>query len=134
VREASVYCEILPPDVMLPAVGQGALAVECRVEDAPTRRLLSAIHDEGTARAVLAERTFLAGLGGGCRVPIAAYAETVPEGVALTGMVADAAGTRFLRERMVGNDAESVGRGLSRLLLERGAAEILDEPLEGRSS
>lgn len=117
--------ELLSTDRILPAVGQGALAVECRAEDTETLRLLAAVHDETTARAVFAERAFLAGLGGGCHVPIAAYAEVVLGGIALTGFVATADGSRSLRGSLFGEDPEAVGKELAGHLLERGAAEIL---------
>lgn len=118
--------ELLSADRMLPAVGQGALAVECRAEDIEIRHLLAAVHDETTARAVFAERAFLAGLGGGCHVPIAAYAEITESGkMTLTGFVATADGSRSLRGSLVGENPETIGKELARQLLERGAAEIL---------
>ena len=68
--------EWLSLDVMLPAPGQGALAVQCRADDQATLDLLAALEDESTRKAVTAERAFLSGLGGGCSVPVAAYAES----------------------------------------------------------
>ena len=65
--------EYLPVDLMLPAVGQGALAIECRSDDEALIQMLSLIHDEGTAKVVFAERAFLAELGGSCQVPIASH-------------------------------------------------------------
>src|SRR5512133_972092 len=69
--------EWLSLDVMLPAPGQGALAVQCRADDQTTLSLLAALEDESTRKAVTAERAFLSGLGGGCAVPVAAYAQVI---------------------------------------------------------
>ena len=83
--------EWLSLDVMLPAPGQGALAVQCRAADETTLGLLAALDDESTRKTVTAERAFLSGLGGGCAVPVAAYAETVVRAhtlwIKLTGLV-----------------------------------------------
>ena len=121
----------LPVDVMLPAVGQGALAVECRDEDGPIRELLAALNDEPTARAVAAERRLLGVLDGGCQVPIGAYAEAAAgsEGkagnVALTGMVASPSGETVLKASVSGDDPELVGETAARELLAKGADRIL---------
>jgi len=109
--------EVLEPDVMLPQVGQGALAVECRTDDLHTRLLLAAIDHEPTRRAVEAERAFLAGVGGGCDRPVAAYATATDDGtVALEAMLADATGAVH-RDRDVGRDPAEVGEVLARRLL-----------------
>ncbi|AKU98522.1 Porphobilinogen deaminase [Labilithrix luteola] len=71
---------ILPPEISLPAVGQGALGIECRADDAKTRALLAALHDEPTSRCVAAERGVLIALEGDCKTPIAAYGERVVSG------------------------------------------------------
>src|SRR3989304_959610 len=91
--------EYLPFDVMLPAPGQGALAVQCRVDDAATRDLLSAIDDPTSRAAVTAERAFLDALGGGCSAPVAAYAECgMQKGECrATGLVASRDGRRVIR-------------------------------------
>lgn len=75
---------VLPPEVSLPAVGQGALGIECRADDARTRGLLAALHDEPTSRCVAAERGVLIALEGDCKTPIAAYGERVGGGSALS--------------------------------------------------
>src|SRR6185295_10646882 len=77
--------ETLPLNVMLPAPGQGALAVQCRADDSETLKYLAAIHDPITAAAVSAERAFLAALGGGCSLPVGAFAQTNNGQIILTG-------------------------------------------------
>ncbi|MFZ4816772.1 MAG: hydroxymethylbilane synthase [Phototrophicaceae bacterium] len=93
--------QVLPLDVMLPAPGQGAIAVQCRADDAVSW-LLEAIHDPLTAACVAAERAFLAGLGGGCSVPVAAYAAFDGEILTLRGRVLNPDGTRQFDKVLVG--------------------------------
>jgi hydroxymethylbilane synthase len=98
---------------MLPAPGQGALAVQCREDDAQTIRLLSAIEHPDTRRAVSAERAFLAGLGGGCSLPVGALAEVRRDEIVLRGVIAgDDVG--LLRLSAAGHDPEQVGADLAR--------------------
>jgi hydroxymethylbilane synthase len=131
--------EYLPFDLMLPAPGQGALAVQCRANDAPLRQLLSAIDEPGVRRAVTAERAFLTRLGGGCSTPVAAYAtsaasptlahwnDTGKRGgrLHLTGLVASADGRRIIRVLGEGDDPLRLGSDLAQQALAQGAAEIL---------
>jgi hydroxymethylbilane synthase len=121
--------EWLPLEVMLPAPGQGALAVQCRADDETTLGLLAALDDESTRSTVTAERAFLSGLGGGCAVPVAAYAETViglqaPE-VRLTGLVISVDGKKSIRVTGEGTDALQIGNELSQKAISQGAGEIL---------
>jgi len=117
--------ETFPLDVMLPAPGQGALAVQCQADDAETIKLLAAIHDPVTAAAVDAERAFLAGLGGGCSLPIAAYAQKNDGSIILTGAVISADGKQAIRLSAVDKDPYELGERLADLVLERGAADLL---------
>lgn len=117
--------ERLPADVMLPAPGQGALAVQCRSDDAETRRLLAAIDHAATRAAVSAERAFLAGLGGGCLLPVAALAHAQDGEIALQGMVIAADGAHAVRVNAAGREPSGLGEGLAHAALERGAAELL---------
>jgi hydroxymethylbilane synthase len=112
-------------DVMLPAPGQGALAVQCRADDVETLKLLETIHDPLTAAAVNAERAFLAGLGGGCSLPVAAFAEKNNGSIILTGAVISADGKQAIRLSAVDKDPHQLGERLAGLVLERGAAELL---------
>jgi hydroxymethylbilane synthase len=117
--------ETFPLEWMLPAPGQGALAVQCRAADAQTLELLSAIHDQPTHAAVSAERAFLAGLGGGCSLPVGAFAERVDANTILTGGVVSPDGKRAVRLTAAGGEPRELGLRLAQLVLERGAGELL---------
>ncbi len=117
--------EWLPLEKMSPAPGQGALAVQCREQDAATRRWLAALDDQATRLAVMAERAFLAGLGGGCSLPVGAYARVDQGQVSLQGIVAAPDGKRLLRLSGRGQDAYQLGLDLAKQALEQGAAELL---------
>jgi hydroxymethylbilane synthase len=121
--------ETLEPGTMVPQVAQGALAVECRADDAATRAALAAIDDAGARRVVEAERAFLAELGGGCTLPVGAHA--VPTGdplageLELTGLVAGADGHVVLRHVARGTDGPALGRAVARYLLDdAGGADL----------
>ena len=118
--------EVFPLEVMLPAPGQGALAVQCREDDAETRQRLAAIHDPLTAAAVGAERAFLSNLGGGCSLPVAAFAEKNNGTIILTGAVLSADGKQAIRLSAVDKEPHTLGERLAELVLERGAAELLE--------
>jgi hydroxymethylbilane synthase len=120
-----VITETFPLNVMLPAPGQGALAVQCRADDLETLELLAAIHHPPTANAVTAERAFLAGLGGGCALPVAAFAEKTNGSVILTGAVISADGKQSIRLSAVDEDPDRLGKRLAELVRERGAADLL---------
>ncbi len=117
--------EILDPEVMLPQVGQGALALECRVDDAGTREALAAIHDDRVGAPVTAERAFLAELGGGCTLPVGAHARWVGPNLLLTGMMASADGVVVVRHAAEGLGADSLGRALARYLLDEAGGSDL---------
>lgn len=118
----------LPLTVMLPAPGQGALAVQCRQADGETLRLLAALEHAPTRTAVTAERQFLLGLGGGCAVPVAAYAEVqgAPETIHLSGLVASADGKQVIRVSGSGTEALALGRKLAAQAVEQGARPLID--------
>jgi hydroxymethylbilane synthase len=120
--------EWLSLDVMLPAPGQGALAVQCRAADEMTLSILAALEDQPTRNAVTAERAFLKGLGGGCAVPVAAYAQRLGEErseIGLTGLVISEDGTKAIRVRGEGADARQLGNALAQKAIAQGAGEIL---------
>jgi hydroxymethylbilane synthase len=123
---ADRIAEIFPPDVMCPAVGQGALAIETRPSGAG-HDACAALDDPPTHIAVTAERALLRTLGGGCQVPIGAHATVSGAWLQLTGIVASPDGAQLIRARAEGPiaDAESLGRSLGEDLLARGAREIL---------
>jgi hydroxymethylbilane synthase len=144
--------EILPPEISLPAIGQGAVGIECRVDDEFINSLISQLNHNETSVCVRAERAFLKKLEGGCQVPIAAYAkikqhsstaaqqqDTEKDAYAplnfrtsaliIDGLVGSVSGDRIVKGRIEGtpNDAENLGVKLAEDLLSRGAKEILDE-------
>ncbi len=115
----------LPLEVMLPAPGQGALAVQCNSEDEATLKLLAAIEDRATREATLAERAFLTHLGGGCSLPVGAYAKVEGEDLELLGVVASLDGKNVINCRGRGKEAEKLGRDCAQQALDQGAGEIL---------
>ncbi len=120
--------EWLPLEIMLPAPGQGALAVQCRADDSETLRLLSALDDAPSRIATDAERAFLSELGGGCAVPVAAHARlqnSEPAKIEMVGLVASPDGKRVIRVQGTGSDSLLLGKQLAQEALERGANEIL---------
>ncbi len=117
--------EHLAVEIMLPAPGQGALAVQCRANDAGLRELLAPLHDLPTAHAVSAERAFLAGLGGGCSAPIAAYAQVGAAKISMTGLVASLDGKQIVRVSGEGEDPLDLGEKLARRALDLGAGNLL---------
>jgi hydroxymethylbilane synthase len=119
--------ELLDPDWMLPAVGQGALGVECRADDTTTRALLAALDDGPTRQSVLAERALLRGLGGGCLVPVGARASVEGGHLTLQAAVLTADGTRRAAGDIAGaaDAAEEVGQRLAESLLGQGARVLL---------
>jgi hydroxymethylbilane synthase len=119
----------IDPEECLPAVGQGALALECRADDDRTRALLAAIEDAPAAIAVAAERAFLEAIGGDCNTPLAAHATVSDDTVHLRAMVSDSEGRRRLDDAgtAAAQDADALGRQLAERLIGRGAAEILGQ-------
>jgi hydroxymethylbilane synthase len=118
--------EYLPMEVMLPAPGQGALAVQCRADDASVLEALRPIDDHATRAAVTAERAFLKALGGGCSAPVAAYAISNPQSlISMTGLVASPDGCRVIRVSGVSADPIALGAELARKALAQDAGEIL---------
>lgn len=119
--------EYLPTTLMLPAVGQGVIALEIREDDEATRRLLDPLNDQETMIAIQAERSFMKGVDGDCHAPIAAFAEVHGQNLKITGMIASPDGRELIRDRMEGNIRESValGDGLAKQLLGHGGREIL---------
>lgn len=126
-----VISAVLPYEQMLPAPGQGALGVQCRDDEDSTQRI-APIHDAATALAVIAERAFLAALGGGCSVPVAAYARPQRGGAfLLQGRVGAVDGSRQIavETRFAGDDsaaARQAGAQLAREAIAQGAGEILE--------
>ena len=116
--------EILPREVMLPAVGQGALAIECRADDETVRQLVGPLHDPISAACVGAERAMLAALDGSCRTPIAGLAEAADGRLTIEGRLLKTDGSDEIRGRRQGAiiDAEALGTALGRELRRRAGA------------
>jgi hydroxymethylbilane synthase len=115
---------------MLPAVGQGALAIECRTDDAATRQMLAGLDDAETRAAVLAERALLAHLRGGCLAPVGAWGRIETGRLRLSAVVLSADGQRKLEAEDASESAdagrpEALGRRVAEALLAQGAAELI---------
>jgi hydroxymethylbilane synthase len=125
----SAITEVLDLAWMLPAVGQGALGLECRADDQETLALVRTLNDLATFRSALAERSLLRCLGGGCQVPIGAVTTTEGDRLTLRGVVLDPDGRRRVERRVSGSahGAEELGRQLAAELLEHGARELLQQ-------
>ena len=121
--------EKIPPEICLPAVGQGALAIEARDYDMDVTEILKALDHAESHAAVLAERSFMRALGGGCQVPVGASASIEAGKLKLAGVVASLNGSRLSRMEVSGNldDPESLGQEMAHVLLSGGADEILRE-------
>ncbi|WP_298919655.1 hydroxymethylbilane synthase [uncultured Nostoc sp.] len=121
--------QILPANISLHAVGQGALGIECRADDSELLSLLKAIEHPQTRDRCLAERSFLRSLEGGCQVPIGVNTEISGENLTLTGIVASVDGQKLVKDTVTGiaNNAEGLGIELAELLRQQGAQEILSE-------
>ncbi|MBI3932765.1 MAG: hydroxymethylbilane synthase [Acidobacteria bacterium] len=117
--------EVLEADVLLPAPGQGAIALECRSGDERIESAVAPLDHAPTARAVAAERSFLSALGGGCNVPLGAYAQVGADGLRLRALVARPDGSEVLRGEGQGKDPEALGRSVAKDLLSRGAGDLL---------
>jgi hydroxymethylbilane synthase len=123
-----VVTEFLEADVCLPAVGQGALSIECREGDNDLRQWLAKLNDATTEQTVRAERVFLHELEGGCQVPIAGFAKLTEDGkIELTGLVGSPDGKIILKETVIGSDYEQVGKKVAALLREQGASEVIQK-------
>ncbi|MBE9210486.1 hydroxymethylbilane synthase [Nostoc sp. LEGE 06077] len=121
--------QILPKEISLHAVGQGALGIECRADDTDLISLLKAIEHPETRDRCLAERSFLRILEGGCQVPIGVNTEIHEGNLTLTGVVASVDGQKIVKDTVTGtaNNAEALGAELAKLLREQGAQEILEQ-------
>lgn len=117
--------EVLPVSLMMPAPGQGALAVECRAADKDMRQALGKIEDPLARRAFEAERAFLLAMGGDCNLPLGALATLDGNAIRLRGLVGSLDGARIIRDEATGTDAEAVGEELAERMRAAGADEIL---------
>ncbi len=119
--------EVLPAELICPAVGQGALGIEIRSDDHFTAEALIFLEDTDARTTTTAKRALLRTLGGGCQVPNGAHAEMIEGEIRLTAVVASPDGTRLVREQRIGVDPERLGAKVGETLLGRGADRILRE-------
>lgn len=121
--------EIIPTEISIPAIGQGALGIETRVGDRKVEEQIRFLDDPDSSVAISGERAFLGRLGGGCQVPIAALGQMVSSTLQIDGLVGTTDGKRLIRDHVEGSveDAESLGIELAEVLLTKGAGEILEE-------
>ncbi|MCM3798049.1 hydroxymethylbilane synthase [Caldibacillus thermoamylovorans] len=129
--KAEVVSEYLEPSDCIPAVGQGALAIECRKDDEEILQWLAKLNCPKTNRAVQAERAFLNKIGGSCQVPVGGYAViNAEDDVVLNAFVASGNGKTIFKETVVGKDAVTVGEKAGERLMERGAGKLISEILK----
>ena len=121
--------EVMPRDIMLPAVGQGALAIEARGDDAEILEMLAFLNDEDMVACAKGERAFLAKVEGGCQVPVGVYGSVEQDELQLEAVIASLDGARLYRDRLTGNksEAEELGGELAEKLLAAGGLEIMQE-------
>ena len=117
----------LNPENWIPAVSQGALAVECRTDDTDTLALLKPLHDEQTARCVQAERAFLRGVEGDCRVPVGAWASADGDMLRLKAFVGSPDGTAYFEHVALGTEPDTLGKQVAQVLLDQGGRAVLDD-------
>lgn len=130
---ASRITRALTPEELLPAIGQGVIGIECRLEDEPVKRLLEPLDHASTRLRVQAERAFNATLSGGCQAPVAGFSLLNNDLIELRGLVGRPDGSEIVRGQISGpaQDADTLGRELAEELLARGARLILDDLLGG---
>jgi hydroxymethylbilane synthase len=121
--------ETLSPDVCMPAVGQGALGIECRASDAETSAALDKLNDAETRSAIVAERSLLSVLHGGCQVPLGAWARIEGNEMILDACVCSIDGLQYVKQRATAppEQARALGERMAHLLIEAGAQNILED-------
>ena len=121
--------EVLSPEVCMPAVGQGAIAVQCRLKDTEAGDLLAPLDDAETRTAIIAERALLGSLQGGCQVPLGAWARVERGELVLDACVCSVDGSQYVKQRATAlpDQAAQLGEHMARILIEAGAQSILEE-------
>src|SRR3984957_4454703 len=135
IGQQQAITQVFEPDEMLPAPGQGALAVECRADDAELARLLAVVNDEASMAAAVAERSLLEALAAGCSAPVGGYAAGTDQ-LTMRAAVLSLDGTRALRAHGSASlaGARQLGRDLAAELLRRGAADFIASPNDPTNS
>jgi hydroxymethylbilane synthase len=126
--------EALSPDIFLPAVGQGAIAIESRVKDTEAADILGKLDDAETRTAIIAERALLSALQGGCQVPLGAWARMERSELVMDAVVCSVDGVQYVRQRVTAppDQAAQLGEHMAKLLVEGGARGILEEVQRSR--
>ena len=124
--------QLIPPSILLPAIGQGAIGIECRAGDDAVHDLIAPLNDPDTSLCVQTERAFSRRLFGGCQLPIAAQASIVGDQVELVGLIAKEDGSEVIKSDQKGNiaDSDHIGTSLAETLLARGGDKILEELMQ----
>lgn len=124
--------QLIPPSVLLPAIGQGAIGIECRADDDVVHELISPLNHQETTLCVQAERAFSRRLFGGCQLPIAGQATVIGDEIELVGLIARVDGSEVIKSEQKGHvaDIENIGTALAETLLGRGGDVILKELLQ----
>lgn len=120
--------QIIPPQICLPAVGQGALAIETRADNTEIRQMLAFLHDDKTTDATTAERAFLASVEGGCQVPVGVYAQVDDnDNLNIEAVIGSIDGKTLIRDNLIGKreDAQLLGQKLAKIILEKGGLAIM---------
>jgi hydroxymethylbilane synthase len=121
--------EILAPEICMPAVGQGAIGVECRAGDNATSEILDKLNHPETRNAIVAERTLLGLLEGGCQVPVGAWARVERDELVMEACVCSVDGKQYVKQRVTGppDQPRPLGEQMARVLIDSGARNILEE-------
>lgn len=122
-----VVTEYMSVEDCVPAVGQGALSIECRSDDEELLAELAKVSDDKTWKEVEAERTFLFEMDGSCQVPIAGFAQSVGEEIEFTGYIASPDAKQVFKKAVRGKDAKEVGKEVAKVLRAEGAAEVIEK-------
>lgn len=125
--DKTVYHQELSPEVMLPAIGQGAIALECRKDNLEVLQMLKKMEHAETRIAVTAERAFLNSMDGSCTFPVGAYSLPKEDTYELTGMIGSENGKIILKETMQGDDPVVLGKAVAAKMVEQGAITLIEE-------
>ena len=131
---SSRITEVLSPDVCMPAVGQGAIAVQARIKDEELGDALAPLDDHETRQSIVAERALLGALQGGCQVPLGAWARFERTQLAMDAVVCSPDGASYIRQRSAGpaDQPRELGQQLAQMLIDAGAGTILEEVYRAR--
>ena len=124
----SYIAEIIAPEIIIPAVGQGAIGIEINEKDEETKEIISQINHSNTWNSIVAERAFMHTLEGGCQVPVGCYTSLTGDEIKITGFVASLDGKQYIKQELSGNiiNAEEIGTKLANQIISLGGKQILN--------